>query len=75
MGIISFEGDPPYDLPLAQTAEARSEGEIVDLILTVSAPDIQPEPVPMTWKKARELGGQLGPAALAAEMRARGLGH
>jgi hypothetical protein len=72
---IEFQGDPPFDLPVAQTAEARAEGEIVELILTVSVPAIQPMPVrvhvPMTWEKARALGVQLGPVSLAAEMRAR----
>jgi hypothetical protein len=76
---IKFEGDPPYDLPFAQSAEARSEGEIVELILTVDAPGIQPARVlvriPMTWATARALGGQLRPVSDAAERRARQRGR
>jgi hypothetical protein len=76
---VRFEGDPPYDLPSAQTASARPEGEIVELILTVSVPAIQPTPVqvrvPMTWKTAQSLGAQLNIVSMAAEERARKLGR
>jgi hypothetical protein len=75
VGEIKFEGLPPYALPAAQTAEARAEGEIVEMTLTVSAPDIQPRPVQiriqMTWAVARGLGQQLAPVSMAAEMNAR----
>jgi hypothetical protein len=74
---IIFEAPGPYDLPVAQTAEARSENEIVELILTVSFPELQLAPVriraPITWKTAQDLGVQLGPVSVAAEMRARKL--
>jgi hypothetical protein len=76
---IKFEGQPRYDLPVAQTAAARPEGESVELILTVSVPDIQPTPVqvrvPMTWKTAQSLGAQLNIVYLAAEERARKTGR
>jgi hypothetical protein len=72
---IKFEGAPPFDLPVAQTAEALAVGETVEVILTVSLPDISPRLVQiraqMTWKTARDLGIQLAPVSMTAEINAR----
>jgi hypothetical protein len=79
MGTVEFQGDPPYDLPVAQTAEALAEGENVELTLRVSLPGKLPSPAPirvqMTAAVARAVGGQMGAAATAAEMRARRQGR
>ena len=76
---IKFEGDPPFNLPLAQTASARAEGENVEVVLTVSVPDIQPEPVQirvsMSGKTAQSLAEQLNRACFAAEQQAWKSGH
>jgi hypothetical protein len=76
---IKFEGHSPFDLPVAQNASARPEGEMVEVVLTVSVPDIQPEPVqirvPFTWKVAQSLGAQLNRASMAAEQQGWKLGH
>ena len=73
---IKFEGDPPYDLPLAQSAEARAEGITVELVLRVSIPGKQPSPAPvrvqMMPEVARTLATQMQPCATAAEMRRAG---
>jgi hypothetical protein len=75
MGEIIFEGNPPFDLPVAQTAEARVEGETVEMFLTVSVPEVKPTPVrirvAMTWETAAKLGVQLGPVSATAERNAR----
>ena len=67
---IKFEGDPPYDLPVAQTAYSRPRGEIVEVILIVSVPGIQPEMVevrvPMSRETAQALGAQLNLLSPAA---------
>jgi hypothetical protein len=72
---IKLVGAPPFDLPIAQSAEARAEGEIVQLILTVLSPGtpqrLAQVRVPMTWETARALGSQLGPVSMTAEIRAR----
>ena len=68
---IKFEGDPPYDLPVAQTAYSRPQGEIVEVVLIVSVPDIQREHVevrvPMSRETAQALGAQLNLLSPAAE--------
>jgi hypothetical protein len=78
VGIV-FEGHSPFDLPEAQNACARPEGEMVEVVLTVSVPDIQPEPVqirvPFTWKVAQSLAAQLNRAYVAAEQQGWKLGH
>ena len=76
---IKFEGHSPFDLPEAQNVSARPEGEMVEVVLTVSVPDIQPQPVqirvPFTWKVAQSLGAQLNRASMAAEQQGWKLGH
>ena len=53
---IKFEGDPPYDLPVAQTAYSRPQGEIVEAVLIVSVPGIQPETVEVRAQIAANSG-------------------
>jgi len=52
---------------------------MVEVVLTVSVPDIQPEPVqirvPFTWKVAQSLAAQLNRACMAAEQQGWKLGH
>jgi hypothetical protein len=67
---IKFEGDSPYDLPVAQTAYSRPQGDIVVVVLIVSVPD-QRETVevraPMSRETAQALGAQLNLLSPAAE--------
>jgi hypothetical protein len=74
MGEVNFPGEPPFDLPAAQGASATAAGEIVEVTLRVIAPGHGPGPqavrTAMTWKVARQLLDQLGPAVLQAEMTA-----
>jgi hypothetical protein len=76
---IEFQGDPPYDLPPAQTAEAEAVDETVELTLRVIVPGKLPSPAPiriqMTTAVAKALAGQMGAAVIAAEMRARRRGN
>lgn len=75
MGIIKFEGDPPYALPVAQGASANAEGEAVALTLRVIGPGKRPSLVPirvqMTFEVAQNLLAQLVPAMRMAGLRAR----
>jgi hypothetical protein len=75
MGDITFGGDPPYALPVAQSTSASAEGEIVEVVLRVSVPGKLPSPAPiriqMTTEVARTLHAQLQPAIIVAEARAR----
>jgi hypothetical protein len=74
MSEVSFPGEPPFYLPTAQGASATASGEIVEVTLRVVAPGHGPMPqavrAPMTWKVARQLLDQLGPAILQVEMAA-----
>jgi hypothetical protein len=74
MGEVSFPGEPPFHLPTVQGASATALGEIVEVTLRVVAPGHGPVPqvvrAPITWKIARQLLDQLGPAVLQAEMTA-----
>ncbi len=73
MGSIRFEGLPPYDLSIAQDAEASCVDETVDVTLIVLAPDTRPQHVQvrvaMPFVVARKLWTQLGSAAMKAEMK------
>lgn len=74
MSEVSFPGEPPFYLPAVQGASATALGEIVEVTLRVIAPGHGPGPqavrTAMTWKVARQLLDQLGPAILQAEMAA-----
>jgi len=74
MGIV-FEGDPPYDLPVAQAAEATAEGDTVLLTVRVSIPGKLPKPAPiyvqLPLSIAEELAAQIQPAVAAARARKR----
>jgi hypothetical protein len=69
MGLINFEGDPPFDLPLVKNAEARAVGEVVELVLHLLLPN-EPEAtlvcVKITADAAMRLSRQLLPAAATA---------
>jgi len=47
---IKFEGDPPYDLPLAQSAEAQAEGIYVELVLAYPFPESCLRPLPFACR-------------------------
>jgi hypothetical protein len=74
MSEVSFPGEPPFDLPTAQSASAAAVGEIVEVTLRVIAPGHGPMRqavrAAMTWRVARELMDQLQPAVLKAEAMA-----
>jgi hypothetical protein len=71
---ITFEGQPPFGLEVAQTGSARAVGDDVEMTLYISAPEISPEPVaiqvPMLHSTALSLGDQLRKAAIEAELHA-----
>ena len=73
---VEFQGDPPYDLAPAQSAEAQAVDETVELTLRVIVPGKLPSPAPirvqMTVAVAMALRTQLGSAVIEAEKRARG---
>jgi len=75
MSQVHFKDDPPYELPPAQSGEARAEGETVEVTFRVIVAGKLPSPAPiriqMTPKVARDLAGQMQASATAAEMRAR----
>jgi hypothetical protein len=75
MGKITFEGGPPYTLPVAQDASASAVDETVEVTLRVVVPGNLPSPAPirvqMTADVARTLHAQLQPAIIVAEARAR----
>lgn len=76
MGLICFEGDPPYELMLSTRAQAKSEGEIVRLTLPVLVPGPERQEreiqVLLRFGHARALGVELRDAAIEAKKRARG---
>lgn len=75
MGEITFEGEPPYALPIARRASVIAEGEAVALTLRIVVPGEQPLLVPirvqMTFEVAQQLLAQLVPAMRMAELRTR----
>jgi hypothetical protein len=78
MGEIKYEGDPPYSLPVAQSASASAVDETVELTLRVIVPGKFPSPAPirvqMTIDAARDLQAQMIPAIRMAEVRSRAQG-
>jgi hypothetical protein len=43
MGIVLFQGDPPYELFVSRGGKATAQGEIVRLTLPVSVPGPEPQ--------------------------------
>ena len=43
MGIVCFEGDPPYELIVTRNGKAIAQGETVRLTLPVSVPGPEPQ--------------------------------
>lgn len=72
---IVFDGDPPYDLPVAQAAEASAEGDTVLLTVRVILPGKLPSPAPvrvaLPLSVAEALAAQIQPAVIAARARKR----
>ena len=71
---ITFEGQPPFGLKVAQRAKAYAVGNGVEMVLYISAPEISRElvaiQVPMLNSTAQSLGDQLRKAGLEAELHA-----
>lgn len=72
---VIFEGDPPFQLPVLQKAQADALDETVLMTLYALIDGQGPSPVPMmvqmTATTALALSAQLGRAGLAAELKAR----
>jgi hypothetical protein len=72
---VTFEGDPPFQLPLAQSATAAAVDDTVEVTLNGLIDGQGPHPAPMqvrmTWKVATFLSGQLARAAMTAQTKAR----
>lgn len=70
---IKFEGEPPFDLGVVQTASAQVLDATIVVRVTVAAPTIRPKPVPvrltMTAELARAFLGQLEAVVTMAELR------
>jgi hypothetical protein len=76
---IKFEGEPPFDLGLAQTASAQVLESTVVLRVTLSVPNVRPKPVPvrvtMTADVANTLLDHLATAVRTAELHKRRKGR
>jgi len=73
MGIY-FLDDPPYDLGLAQTAHADAIGDVIELSVTISAPEIRVQPVTVRVMLTHPVASDLVKRLRAAAVRA-GLGQ
>ena len=75
MGIIMFEGQPPFQLALQQPPTACAEGGTVLVILPVlraSTPtSIAEIRVPMSLEDAEKLATRLQPALMLARVNSR----
>jgi hypothetical protein len=75
MGEISFRGDPPYELPIAQGAEARAVDILIEVTLRISAPHKRPDPAPirvrLPLEMAQSLRSQLQAVVPIAERKMR----
>jgi hypothetical protein len=71
-GKIEFIGEPPFDLPVIQSAEARLMGEHVEMTLRIALPNI-PQlseiKAQMLHGVALSLGEQLRKRAIEAELK------
>jgi hypothetical protein len=72
---VIFEGDPPFHLPLVQSATAAAVDSTVELTLYALIDGQGSHPVPMraqmTWPVAQQLAGLIYRAAMTAESKAR----
>jgi hypothetical protein len=72
---VKFEGEPPFDLGVAQTVSAQVLDATVVLRVTVVVPEIRSKPVPvrftMTAELARAFLGQFGTVVTMAELHRR----
>lgn len=73
MAIHFLEG-PPYDLGLAQTANADAIGDVVELSMTISAPEIRLQPVTVRVMLTHSVAADLVKRLRSAAVRA-GLGQ
>jgi hypothetical protein len=73
MGLISFEGAPPFDLELTREPSARGADGNVELTLTVGvdAQDELPLSLVMSLDHARSLYAQMTAAIRMAEVQAK----
>ena len=76
VGIVSFEGDPPYELLVTKNGKATAAGGIVRLILPVSAPGPDPQErkieLLLRFGHASRLSAALRGAANDAQKNAQG---
>lgn len=79
MGIICFEGDPPYELIVTRGGQATVRGETVLLTLPVFVPGPQQHEreiqLLMKFGHAFRTSGDLREAAIEARKHARDLGE
>jgi hypothetical protein len=72
---IKFEGEPPFDLGVAQTVSAQVLDATVVLRVTVVVPEIRSKPVPVRFTMTAELAKafleQLGTIVTMAELHKR----
>jgi hypothetical protein len=70
---IRFEGEPPFPMPVIQSAQVDASENVVIMILYVIDPEYGPAPVPihaqMISKVALALSAQLGRAGVEAELK------
>jgi hypothetical protein len=52
---VKFEGEPPFDLGVAQTVSAQVLDASVVLRVTVAVPEIRSKPVPVWFTMTAEL--------------------
>jgi len=72
---IKFEGEPPFDLGVAQTVSAQVLDATVVLRVTVAVPEIRSKPVPVRFTMTAELAKafleQFGTVVTMAELNKR----
>ena len=72
---IKFEGEPPFDLGVAQTVSAQVLDATVVLKVTVAVPEIRSKPIPVRFTMTAELAkaflDQFGTVVTMAELHKR----
>jgi hypothetical protein len=72
---VKFEGEPPFDLGVAQTVSAQVLDATVVLRVTVAVPEIRSKPVPVRFTMTAELAKafleQFGTIVTMAELHKR----